>query len=80
MLLWYTANPNRATNVPATVQHSAGKTRLAVNQKEQPPREGRAISLGKFKFDKSATVVISNAGTDGYVIADAVQFIPLKAK
>ena len=51
---------------------------LTINQRQQPSRDGQSISLGKFKFDKSAAVVISNAGTDGYVIADAVQLIPAK--
>ncbi len=77
--LWYTANPNRATNVPVFVQHSGGETKLTVNQK-QPPLDGQSFSLGKFKFEKSAGVVISNAGSDGYVIADAAQFIPVKAR
>jgi len=78
--LWYTANPNRATNVPIFVQHSGGETKVTVNQKQQPTLDGRSISLGTFKFDKSAGVVLSNAGSDGYVIADAVQFIPVKAR
>ena len=78
--LCYTANPNRATNVPVIVQHAGGETKLTVNQKQQPPLDGQSLSLGKFRFDKSAAVVISNAGTDGYVIADAVQLVPVKAK
>jgi hypothetical protein len=75
--LWYTPNPNRATNVPVFVQHAGGETKLAVNQRQQPPLDSRAISLGKFKFDKAGIIVISNAGTDGYVIADAVQLVSI---
>ena len=78
--LWYTANPNRATNVPVFVQHSGGETKLTVNQKQPPSLDGQSISLGKFKFDESAGVIISNAGSDGYVIVDAAQFIPVKAR
>ncbi|MGI8982814.1 MAG: FAD-dependent oxidoreductase [Pirellulaceae bacterium] len=78
--LWYTANPNRATNVPVFVQHAGGETKLTINQKQQPKLDGQSITLGRFKFDKVAGVVISNAGTDGYVIADAVQFISVKPK
>lgn len=78
--LWYTANPNRATNVPITIQHVAGEAKLVVNQRKAPPQEGRYISLGPFKFDKSAAIVISNAETDGHVIADAVQLVPVKPK
>jgi len=34
--------------------------------------------LGTFRFDKSATVTVATAGTDGYVIIDAVQLLPVK--
>jgi hypothetical protein len=78
--LWYTANPNRATDVPVVVHHAGGETKLAINQKQHPPLDGQSISLGKFKFEKSAAVVISSDGTDGHVIADAVQLVPVKSK
>ena len=32
----------------------------------------------RFEAAKPAAIEISNAGTDGYVIADAVQLIPVK--
>jgi FAD dependent oxidoreductase len=76
--LWYTANPNRATNVPVVVQHAGGESKFTINQRKQPTVAGRSISLGKFTFDKSATVVIANTSTDGHVIADAVQLVPAK--
>jgi hypothetical protein len=78
--LWYTANPNRATNVPITIQHAAGEAKFVVNQRKPSPQEGRYIALGPFRFDKSAAIVISNAETDGHVIADAMQLIPVKPK
>jgi len=36
-------------------------------------------SLGKFDFKKDAvaTVLITNTNTNGHVVADAVQFIPI---
>ena len=38
------------------------------------------ISLGKFALPKGkqTTVTLSNKDTDGYVIADGVQFLPVK--
>jgi hypothetical protein len=33
--------------------------------------------VGKYKFDRQAVVVISNEGTDGYVVIDAVQLVPV---
>ena len=74
----YRAHENRATNVPMTVRHAGGETTVKVNQRKPGAIEGAWQSLGTFEFgrDHAATVVISNVGTDGHVILDAVQFIP----
>lgn len=74
--LLFSTGGNRASNVPVTVEHAGGKKTITVNQKESP-KSGFFLSLGKFRFekDKPAVVTISNEGTDGYVIADAVQFV-----
>jgi hypothetical protein len=72
----YTANPNRATNVPITVQYAGGQSRATLNQRTTPTIDKSFQSIGKFQFDKDATIVISNANTDGYVIIDAVQLLP----
>ena len=71
----YSANPNRATNVPVEVSHKNGKETVLVNQKEKPPVDGLFKRIGKFDFAKNATVTFSNDKTNGYVIVDAVQFI-----
>jgi hypothetical protein len=74
----YSALKNRATNVPVTIRHAgAGETTVTVNQQETPPIDGHTRSLGTFSFtpDQPATVIISNAGTDGHVIIDAVQWL-----
>lgn len=75
--LAYTEEPNRATNVPVSIQHAGGTTNRTVDQRRTPPVDSIAMSLGTFVFDRQAAVVISNEGTDGYVIIDAVQFVPL---
>ena len=80
--LAYTPNNNRATNVPVTVSGVAGggsKT-AKVNQRLTPPVEGHFVSVGVFRFEAgaNATVEISNEGTDGHVIVDAVQMVPVK--
>ncbi len=36
--------------------------------------------LGKFTFDKDAVVIISNDKTNGYVVVDAVQVLPIEIK
>ncbi|MDC0291871.1 FAD-dependent oxidoreductase [Verrucomicrobiales bacterium] len=74
----YTPNSNRATNVPVTVIHGDGEsTVVTVNEKNEPTIDGAFVSLGEFQFDdpKAATVTISNEGTDGYVVIDAVQWL-----
>lgn len=72
--LSYTANPNRATNVPV---HIKGKV-YNLNQRRDPPINGSWASIGTFSFDGDTVVEIRNTDTDGYVIADAIQFIPVE--
>jgi hypothetical protein len=76
--LCYSAQANRATNVPVVIHHRGGRAQTTVNQRQEPPLGGLAVSLGVFEFTESAVVEISNAGTDGYVIIDAVQFLPVE--
>jgi hypothetical protein len=77
--LAYTPGTNRATNVPVTVFSADGEFELKINERENPPIDGRFISLGQFSFELNGQgfVIISNEATDGHVIADAVQFIPV---
>jgi hypothetical protein len=76
--LAYTAGGNRASNVPVTVLHAAGETTVYVNQKNPPPLLRHFVSLGEFAFEagNQGYVLVSTEGTDGHVIADAVQFVP----
>lgn len=73
----YTPNPNRASNVPVTVAHAAGTETTLVNQKLAPPIDGSFLRVGTYAFTAGAEahVTISNEGTTGYVIVDAVQLI-----
>jgi hypothetical protein len=75
--LAYQANRNRATNVPVKVTHSNGESLQSINQQKAPPIEELFISLGEFEFRQGdvASVVVTNQGTDGYVVVDAVQWI-----
>jgi len=73
-LVW-PQDANRATNVPVTVHHANGDKLITVNQRKVPPIDKAALSLGTFEFGETGSVSLSNKGTDGYVIADAVQFL-----
>ena len=74
----YSANPNRATNVPVTVMLNGQSSTQTVNQKLPPKIDGVFHSLGSFEMKNGdqITITISNAGTDGHVIADTVQLLP----
>jgi len=73
----YSPNPNRATNVPVTIVAADGTTNITLDQRE-PPQDGPFVSLGEHRFaaGDQGSVVISNEGTDGHVVVDAVQFLP----
>ncbi|MEZ6111350.1 MAG: FAD-dependent oxidoreductase [Pirellulaceae bacterium] len=73
----YSANNNRATNVPVRVRHADGESVVKLNQREKPEHHSLLATVGEFGFDGPATVVISNDETDGHVILDAVQFVPV---
>ncbi|MCS6865031.1 MAG: FAD-dependent oxidoreductase [Gemmataceae bacterium] len=78
--LAYTAHPNRATRVSVQVTYAGGNKTLTINQQKKPPVEGLWISLGTFEFDKGTRgcVTITNDGADGFVVIDAVQWLPVK--
>ena len=75
--LGYTQNPNRASNVPVTIESAHGIKTKRVNQKLKPNIEEHFVSLGEFSFEmnKKARVTIRNKGTDGYVIVDSIRFL-----
>jgi len=74
----YTPNGNRAARVPVAIEAADGRHTVTVNEQEKPPLDGLFVSLGVFGFNSTAAVVVSCAGTSGYVVVDAVQFLPVK--
>jgi hypothetical protein len=64
--------------VPVLIRHAGGATTATLDEKATPKIDKMFHSLGQYKFDKEATVIISNAGTNGYVVIDAVQLLPVK--
>lgn len=72
----YSPNANRATNVPVSIRSGESTHEVKLNQR-QKPEDGAFTSVGKFQFSAGdASIEISNAGTDGHVIIDAVQLLP----
>jgi ribulose 1,5-bisphosphate synthetase/thiazole synthase len=76
----YSANPNRATNAKVQVSYPGGTDQVQFNQRKKPPIDGLWVSLGVFEFEKgkSGSVTITNGGADGFVVIDAVQWLPAK--
>ncbi|HSI34044.1 MAG TPA: hypothetical protein VK986_10695, partial [Tepidisphaeraceae bacterium] len=75
--LYFSADHGRATAVPVTVKHAGGEASVKVDQ-SQKPAGGTYQALGTFAFEATGTVVLSNDKADGYVIADAVEFVAAK--
>jgi cytochrome c553 len=75
----YTSVTSRAQKVPVSILHADGETDIIVDQSVLPPIDGRFISLGQYRFEATGQgfVLVSNAGTEGHVTADAVTFIPV---
>ncbi|MFN7289139.1 MAG: DUF1553 domain-containing protein [Pirellula sp.] len=73
----YAFGDNRATNVNVKVFSANGEDVKTLNQKIKPPIEGLWYSLGDYLFEQGgrAEVEVSNAGANGHVIIDAVQFL-----
>ena len=76
----YSSHSNRATDVPVTITHMGGDTTIIVNQQKSPNIDDLFFSLGTYKFGEIGIVTISNAHTNGYVIADAVRFVSEKVE
>jgi hypothetical protein len=75
--LAYSNQSNRAQRVPVSVHHRGGIETIVVNQRRKPAIQNCWVSLGVYEFDEHGSVVVSNEGADGFVIADAVQFLPV---
>ena len=79
VLVAYPHNANRATSVPVLIRHADGETRVTLNQRRKPAVDDLLEPVGEFRFEagQAGRVEITNAGTDGFVVIDAVQWIPV---
>jgi hypothetical protein len=77
IILYSPPNANRATNVPVTIRVNGSPVGvLTVNQR----LEGAGMySLGRYRLPqgRATTVLVANDGTDGHVVADGIQFLPV---
>ncbi len=77
--LSYSANPNRASKVRVVLAQGENREEVLVDQRQPPPIDGLFVELAKLRLpaDSILEVSLETAGTDGHVIVDALQLLPL---
>ncbi|HEY1083489.1 MAG TPA: DUF1553 domain-containing protein [Prosthecobacter sp.] len=78
----YIAGPGRAERVPATIFHADGEELVYFKQATESLNGLQFASLGTFRFETTGQnfVMLSNAGAEGFVTVDAVQFVPAETE
>ncbi len=76
--LAYSALQNRASNTPVTVRHAGGAKTVQIDQRRKAPVDGLLFPLGTFDLDEKSVIEVTTGGTDGYVVIDALQLLPVK--
>lgn len=71
----WSLNANRATSVPVRIEHAGGSSDVKLDQRQRPEIDRHFGSVGTYEFGTTVTVAITNAGTDGHVILDAVRWV-----
>jgi cytochrome c553 len=80
--LAFSAGPGRAPRIPATIFHADGEELVYFKQTTESLAGLQFVSLGSYRFEKTGQnfVMISNAGAEGFVTVDAIQFLPADAE
>jgi hypothetical protein len=75
----YSAHSTRAKKVPIEIKSGAHKVSLTVNQTMAmlPGKSFRAIGSVQLLADMESVLTVTNQDTDGFVILDAIQLVPL---
>ena len=75
----YSAHSTRAKKVPIKIKSGEHKVSLTVDQTmTMPPGKSfRTIGSVQLLADKESVLTVTNQGTDGFVILDAIQLVPL---
>jgi len=83
ILLTYTPNPNRATNVQVQVtgENPRFQSDARINMRDSPNRPHGFVRVHNCvvtRPNQEVTITVSNKDADGYVVVDAVQFLSRK--
>ncbi len=74
--LYFPPHANRSTQTLVQFDAQDGPRSLRVSQRRLDPGSAY-LSLGRYRLDAESTLRISNQDSDGYVVIDAVEWIPL---
>jgi hypothetical protein len=75
----YSAHETRAKAVPVVIEQAGAKTELSVDQTQPLPAGDTFRTIGTVNLSAGeAFLTVSNRGTDGFVILDAIQLLPVK--
>ncbi len=82
LLMAYSAHPTRAKQVPVKVASGTEQATLTVDQTRRLPAGKRFREIGTVRLqgDTESTITVSNDQTDGFVILDAIQLLPIAEK
>jgi len=75
--LAYSAHETRATKVPITIVSGKQKVEMFADQTKSLPQNSLFRSVGTVELsrDEETSITLSNTGTDGFVILDALQLV-----
>ena len=72
------ARPDRAKGLKVVVTHAGGETNRTLDLRKASSADSLFHSLGEFDFKDKGSVYVNNRGSHGFVILDAVQYLPVK--
>ena len=75
--LWWVYASNRANNTPVDIANATSTNRVYVNQQINVTNWVKIAASNYFSAGTSGSVTIRNDGTAGYVVANAVRWMPL---
>jgi hypothetical protein len=80
LLIAYSPHETRANNVPVTIVNGSRQTKLLLDETRPLPQGQLFQPIGTVKLtaDDETTLQISNTGTTGFVILDAIQLLPVE--
>ena len=75
----YSADPSRCAAIPVVVEAGRKSFTTVLDERVKPNVAGLFQPVGRFRFEKGdrSNVIISVSDAKGFVIVDAVQFIPI---